>query len=146
MKFDFQFGNKKRTIWDYAFWSIVLFSLIGFLSIKFGVDEKLLWRLIDQIQREFVKGNNPINDTVIKTPELLDIRVKGDVDSAIRRYWKSIPPETPRMTNKTILDGLKSPRFSDTQRLIVKDAIYYECPGEVMGIRGVWVDKDPNCD
>lgn len=151
MKFKFHFGKKQRTIWDYAFWSIVLFSLIGFLSTKFGVDEKLLWRLVDEIQRELIRKNilpqdNVINDTVIKTPELLDARVKSDVDSAIGRYHRSIPPEPPRMTNQTILKALETPRFSETQRLVVRDAIYYECPGGVMGIRAHWVDKDPDCN
>jgi hypothetical protein len=146
MKFNFHFGRKQRTVWDYAFWSIILFSLVALLSSVFKVDQKILWRLIDQIQREFVKKDNPINDIIINTSELLDNRVKGDVDAAIRAYEQSLPPETPRMTNKTILEAIKSPRFSDTQRMVVKDGIYYECPGGVMGIRGVWVDKDPNCN
>lgn len=151
MRFNFQFGNKQRTIWDYAFWSIILFSLVGFLSTKLNIDKSVIWRFIDQIQRELIKHkilppNNIGNDIIIKTPELLDQRVKGDVDDALRDYgrWESSLP--PRMTNKTILEGLRSPRFSDTQRLVVKDAIYYECPGGVMGIRGAWVDKDPNCN
>jgi hypothetical protein len=150
MKFNFQFGNRKRTIWDYAFWSIVLFSLVGFLSTKFNIPKNTIWRWIDQIQRELVKHhlldqNNPINELTIKTPELLDNRVKGDVDDAIRDYQSKEPSDPPRMTNKGILKALESPRFTDTQRLIVRDAIYYECPGGVMGIRAVWVDKDPEC-
>jgi hypothetical protein len=146
MKFNFHFGRKQRTVWDYAFWSIILFSLVALLSSVFKVDEKFIWRLVDLIQREFIKKDNPINDLIINTPELLDNRIKGDVDAAIRDYERSLPPETPRMTNKTILEAIKSPRFSDTQRMVVKDAIYYECPEGVMGIRGVWVDKDPNCN
>ena len=151
MKFNFHFGNKKKTIWDYALWSIVLFSLVAFLSVKLKISEQIIWRWIDQIQRELVRKNllpqdNPFQDIITKTPELLDQRIKGDVDDAIRAYEESLPPEPPRMTNKTILEGLETPRFSDTQRDIVRGAIYYECPGGVMGIRGAWVDKDPNCD
>jgi hypothetical protein len=146
MKFNFHFGRKQRTVWDYAFWSIILFSLVSLLSSVFKVNEKTIWRLVDFIQREFIKKDNPINDLIINTPELLDNRIEGDVDAAIRAYEQSLPPETPRMTNKTILDAIKSPRFSDTQRMVVKDGIYYECPGGVMGIRAVWVDKDPNCN
>ena len=89
--------------------------------------------------------DNILQEIETKTPELLDNRVKNDVDDAIWRYQHSLPPETPRMTNKTILDALESSRFSDTQRQIVRDAIYYECPEGVMGIRGVWVDSDPEC-
>jgi hypothetical protein len=83
---------------------------------------------------------------VIKDPEKLDRRIERDVDKAIREYerWESSAP--PRMSNKVILKDLESPKFSDTQRLVVKDAIYYECPEGVMGIRGVWVDKDPECN
>jgi hypothetical protein len=150
MRFNFQFGKKQKSIWDYAFWSIVLFSLVGFLSVKLKISQDTIWRWIDQIQRELIRKNilpqdNPIQDNILNTPELLEGRIRGDVDAALRDYerWESSIP--PRMTNKTILDALRTPRFSDTQRLVIKDAIYYECPEGVMGIRGAWVDKDPNC-
>lgn len=144
----FNFGKSKKTIKDYAFIGIVLFSLVGFLSSKFNISQDTIWRLIDEIQRELFRRNlidDTINDFIIKTPELLDKRVQSDVDNAIRRYEREYSPDPPRMTNKTILKGLTSPRFTDTQRLIVRDAIYYECPNGIMGIRAVWVDKDPNC-
>lgn len=133
---------------DYAFIGVVLFSLVAFLSSALKLNEKNIWLLIDTIQRELRKRgiiDDTINDYIIRSPELLDNRIKNDVDIAIRnyeRYESSLPP---RMTNKTILKGLESSRFSEGQRMIVKDAIYYECPGGIMGIRGVWVDKDPNC-
>lgn len=151
MKFNFQFGKKQRTIWDYAFWSIVLFSLVALLASKLKISENTIWRWVDQIQRELVKLNllpqdNPINKNIINTPELLDGRVKDDVDAAIRDYQSREVLDPPRMTNKTILKALESPRFSETQRLVVKDAIYYECPGGIMGIRAKWVDKDPDCN
>ncbi len=149
MKFNFSFGKKKTSIKDYAIIGMVLFLLVGFLSNKFGISEKDVWKLIDVIQKELVKRGligTTINDLIINTPELLDQRVKGEIDSAIRAYERLEQKDPPRMTNKTILEGLNSSRFTDTQRIIVKDAIYYECPGGVMGIRGVWVDKDPNCN
>jgi len=149
VKLNFTFGKKKTSIKDYAIIGMVLFLLVGFLSNKFGISEKDVWKLIDIIQKELVKRgliDGKINDFIINTPELLDQRVERDVDSAIRAYERLEQREPPRMTNKTILKNLESPRFTDTQRIIVKDAIYYECPGGVMGIRGVWVDKDPNCN
>jgi hypothetical protein len=149
VKFNFSFGKKKTSIKDYAIIGMVLFLLVGFLSNKFGISEKDVWKLIDVIQKELVKRGligTTINDLIINTPELLDQRVKGEIDSAIRAYERLEQKDPPRMTNKTILEGLNSSRFTDTQRIIVKDAIYYECPGGVMGIRGVWVDKDPNCN
>jgi hypothetical protein len=148
MKFNFHFGKKIKSAKDYAFIGIVLFSLVAFLSSIFKIDEKNIWILIDLIQKELTKRkiiDDSINDYIIKTPELLDHRVKREVDSAIAEYerWESSLP--PRMTNKTILKGLESPRFSEQERMIVKDGIYYECPGGVMGIRAVWVDSDPEC-
>jgi hypothetical protein len=127
------------------FVSIITSGLIASLSQCTKISEDSLWDLFDEIQRKFFP-QTIFNELVIKDPEKLNRRVERDVDKAIREYerWESSLP--PRMTNKTILEGLKSPRFSDTQRLVVRDAIYYECPGGVMGIRGVWVDKDPNCN
>jgi hypothetical protein len=127
------------------FVSIITSGLIATLSQCTKISEDSLWDLFDEIQRKFFP-QTIFNELVIKDPEKLNRRVERDVNKAIREYerWESSLP--PRMTNKTILEGLKSPRFSDTQRLVVRDAIYYECPGGVMGIRGVWVDKDPNCN
>lgn len=149
MKFNFQFGKKTRSIKDYAILSVVLFSLVGGLASCLKVQEKDLWTLIDEIQKELFKKriiDDTLNDFIIKQSELLDNRVENEVNRAIREYERNEPRNPPRMTNKTILEGLKSPRFTDTQRLIVKDAIYYECPGGIMGIRAHWVDKDPNCN
>lgn len=125
--------------------STITSVVISTLSQCTGIKENSLWDLFDEVQRKFFP-QTIFNELVIKDPEKLERRIRRDVDKAIEDYekWESSLP--PRMTNKTILKGLESPRFTDTQRLIVKDAIYYECPGGVMGIRGVWVDKDPNCN
>jgi hypothetical protein len=125
--------------------SVVTTGIITILSQCTKISENSLWDIFDEIQRKYFP-QTIFNELVIKDPEKLNRRIERDVDRAIRDYehWESSLP--PRMTNKTILEGLESPRFSGTQRLIVRDAIYYECPGGVMGIRGAWVDKDPNCD
>ena len=149
MKFNFNFGRRKTTIKDYAIIGTVLFLLVGFLSNKFNINEKDLWLLVDGIQKELLKRgliDGKINDLIINTPDLLDYRVENEVDSAIREYQRNEFRDPPRMTNKTILKGLETKRFTETQRLIVKDAIYYECPNGVMGIRAVWVHKDPECE
>lgn len=124
---------------------IITSLVISVLSQCTGIKETGLWDLFDEVQRKFFP-QTIFNELIINDPEKLDRRIKRDVDRAIEDYerWESSIP--PRMTNKVILEDLKSSRFSDTQRLVVKDAIYYECPGGVMGIRGVWVDKDPNCN
>lgn len=125
--------------------SIITSGLISVLSQCTGIKENSLWDLFDEIQRKFFP-QTIFNELIIKDPHKLDRRITRDVDKSIRDYerWESSVP--PRMTNKTILKGLETPRFFDTQRLVVKDAIYYECPGGIMGIRGAWVDKDPKCD
>lgn len=125
--------------------SIVTSGLIVILSQCTGIQENSLWDIFDEVQRKFFP-QTIFNELVIKDPEKLNRRIQRDVDNAIREYerWESSLP--PRMTNKTILENLESPRFSKEQRTIVKDAIYYECPEGVMGIRGVWVDKDLICD
>jgi hypothetical protein len=125
--------------------SIVTSGLIVILSQCTGIQENSLWDIFDEIQRKFFP-QTIFNELVIKDPEKLNRRIQRDVDNAIREYerWESSLP--PRMTNKTILEGLKTPRFSEEQRIIVRDAIYYECPEGIMGIRGVWVDKDFNCN
>lgn len=148
MKFNFQFGKKRKTIKDYVILSMVLFSIVGGLSSCLKVPEKDIWTIVDTIQRFLLKKgiiNDTINDFIINDPDLLDHRIKRDVDRAIEDYMKNESSTPPRMTNKTILKSLESSRFTDTQRLIVKDAIYYECPKGIMGIRGAWVDKDPEC-
>lgn len=145
MQFNFQFGKKKPDNKSIIIVSLVVTALITTLSQCTNIKQNSLWDLFDEVQRKFFP-QTIFNELILKDPEKLSRRVKRDVDNALRRYeeWESSLP--PRMTNKTILDALESPRFSGTQRLIVKDAIYYECPGGVMGIRGAWVDKDPNCD
>jgi hypothetical protein len=119
---------------------IIISSLSGWLKF----DEKDLWKIYSLlIEKLNLKYELPdLRDQEKK----LEAEIEIEVDRAIREYerWESSIP--PRMTNKVILKDLESSRFSDTQRLIVKDAIYYECPGGVMGIRGAWVDKDPNCE
>lgn len=145
MQFNFQFGKKKPDNKSIIIVSLVVTALISTLSQCTHINQNSLWDLFDEVQRKFFP-QTIFNELVIKDPEKLDRRVRRDVDRAIGEYeeWeRSLPP---RMTNKTILKEMEDPKYSETQRLIVRDAIYYECPGDIMGIRGVWVDKDPNCE
>lgn len=125
--------------------SIVSTGIITLLSQCTKISENSLWDIFDKIQRKYFP-QTIFNELIIKDPQKLSRRVERDVDRAIRDYEQWETSLLPRMTNKTILKGLESSRFSGTQRLIVKDAIYYECFGNIIGIRGVWVDKDPNCN
>ena len=144
MQFNFQFGKKKPDNKSIIIVSLVVTALISTLSQCTNINQNSLWDLFDEVQRKFFP-QTIFNELVIKDPEKLDRRVRRDVDRALGKYeeWeRSLPP---RMTNKTILKEMEDPKYSAPQRLTVRDAIYYECPGGVMGIRGAWVDKDPNC-
>ena len=144
MQFNFQFGKKKPDNKSIIIVSLVVTALISTLSQCTHINQNSLWDLFDEVQRKFFP-QTIFNELIIKDPEKLDRRISRDVDAAIRDYEQSLPPETPRMTNKDILKEIQSPRYSPAQRRIVEDAIYYECPRGIMGIRGAWVDKDPNC-
>jgi hypothetical protein len=90
----------------------------------------------DFINREtiFKIINNPlsselqeqVNKKIIETPELLDYKVKRDVDYAIKDYEKLESPPPINMTNEVILKDLEKNSFSETQKKIVKDAVYSE--------------------
>lgn len=156
MKFNFSFGKKRRGIIEWAKISIILEGIIEFLSNKFGIDKKRLWDIVDEIQREFLKRgwiDDTVNDYVINTPELLDQRVERDVDKAIEEYKKLEEPEPVNMKNEVILKEIEKDKYSETQRKIVKDAVYYEKEpdgskaqellGGEMGIKASWlVDED----
>jgi hypothetical protein len=145
----------KRTIFDWAKISLIIEAIIEFISRVFKIPKNKLWPLVDEIQRELYKRgwiDNTLNEYIIKTPELLDQRVKRDVDKAIENYEKLEEPEPVLMTNETILKEIESGDYTEEQKKIVKDAVFYEkAPdgsnaqsllGGEMGIRGHWVERD----
>lgn len=156
MKFNFSFGKKRRGVIEWAKISILLEGIIDFLSNKFSIDKKKLWDIVDEIQRELLKRgwiDDTVNDYVINTPELLDQRVERDVDKAIEDYKKLEEPEPVNMKNEVILKEIEKPKYTETQKKIVKDAVYYEKEpdgskaqdllGGEMGIKASWnLDED----
>lgn len=155
MKFNFSFGKKKRGVIEWAKISIVLEGIVEFLSNWLKLDKKQLWELVDEIQRELLKRgwiDDTINDYVINTPELLDQRVVRDVDNAIKEYEKLEEPEPINMKNEIILKEIEKDKYNDTQKIIVKQAEYYEKEpdgskaqdllGGEMGIRAPWFGKE----
>ena len=155
MKFNFSFGKRKKGIIEWAKISIILEGIIDFLSNKFNIDKKKLWALVDSIQRELLRIgwiDDTINDYVINTPELLDQRVEQDVDIAIEDYEKLEELEPVNMKNEVILKEIEKEKYTETQKKIVKDAVYYEKEpdgsraqdllGGEIGIRGAWEDKN----
>ena len=146
--------KRKRTIFDWAKISLIIEAIIEFVSRVFRIPKEKLWPLVDEIQREFLKRgwiDDTLNEYIIKTPELLDQRVERNVDKAIESYEKQEVQEI-NMINETILKEVESGDYSEEQKKIVKEAVFYEKEpdgsvtqsilGGEMGIRGKWVDKD----
>jgi len=147
--------KQNRTIFDWVKISLILEAIIEFISRVLKIPKEKLWPIIDEIQREFLKRgwiDDTLNEYIIKTPELLDQRIERDVDKAITNYEKLEEPEPVLMTNQTILKEIETGDYTETQKKIVKDAIYYEKEpddsqaqsilGGEMGIRAKWVDED----
>jgi len=146
--------KRKRTIFDWAKISLIIEAIIEFVSRVFKIPKEKLWPLVDEIQRDLLKRgwiDDTLNEYIIKTPELLNQRVVRDVDRAIESYEKQEAREI-NMTNETILKEVESGNYSEEQKKIVKEAVFYEKEpdgsvaqsilGGEMGIRGKWVDKD----
>lgn len=146
--------KRQRTIFDWAKISLIIEAIIEFISRVFKIPKENLWPLVDEIQRELLKRgwiDDTLNEYIIKTPELLDQRVERDVDRAIEIYEKQEVQEI-NMTNETILKEIEKEQYSEEQKKIVKEAVFYEKEpdgsvaqsilGGEMGIRGKWVDKN----
>lgn len=146
--------KQQRTIFDWVKISLIIEAIIEFISRIFKIPKENLWPLVDEIQREFLKRGwieDTLNEYIIKTPELLDQRVERDVDKVIETYQKQEIEEV-NMTNQVVLEEIKKDKYSEEQKKIVKEAVYYEKEsdgsaaqsilGGEMGIRGKWVDTD----
>lgn len=104
--FNFNFGNKKPDIKQYAIIGIVLSSIIATLSQCTGISTNHLWDLLDEIQRKYFP-QSIINEFIIKDPEKLNRRVERDVDKAIR----NVEPEYDRIIAEA--DKKYKPRYVD---------------------------------
>jgi hypothetical protein len=104
--FNFNFGNKKPDIKQYAIIGIVLSSIIAALSQCTGISTNHLWDLLDEIQRKYFP-QSIINEFIIKDPEKLNRRVERDVDRAIR----NVTPEYDRIISD--YDKKYKPRYVD---------------------------------
>ena len=96
-KINFEFGRKKTTVKDYVILTIVLNIIVTALAKLLRTDEKKVFALLDEWQRNhwpnWLNGlvdRNKVNDYFINTPELLDARVDRDVDAAIADYESEV--------------------------------------------------------
>jgi anaerobic ribonucleoside-triphosphate reductase len=133
--------------------SVAIASLLAFLTVKCDISEKdvlkyynelrklIKWDLPDSVIDEF---DNQLNQRINKDPELLRQKIENEVDYAIISY--GIEEQRSRainMRNQNILEEINKPKYDNLQKLIVKNAIYYEFADGTMGIRGAWVAPDP---
>lgn len=133
--FNFNFGNKKPDIKQYAIVGIVLSSIIAILSQCTHISEKTLWDLLDEIQRRYFP-QTIINDFIIKDPEKLDRRIKRDVDRAI----DLVTPEYDRIIQEA--DQKYKPRYieekNDESKCYTKECKTLSPP---MRICAPWVEN-----
>ena len=133
--------------------SVAIASFLAFLTVKCDISEKdvlkyynqlrklIKWDLPNNIIDEF---DNQLNQRINKDPELLRQKIENEVDYAIISY--EIEEQRSRainMRNQNILEEINKPKYDNLQKLIVKNAIYYEFADGTMGIRGAWVAPDP---
>jgi hypothetical protein len=131
MQFNFNFGNKKPDIKQYAVVGIILTSVIATLTQCTGIKETSLWDIFDEVQRRYFP-QTILNDFIIKDPEKLDRRIKRDVDAAISEYE--------RLTGDDGKVRIPSPRYSEKP----PDGSYAQSVlGGEMRICAPWVDDFP---
>jgi len=85
MKFDFQFGKKKSSIFRYAAIGVIFTSIVAGVSQCTHIPEESIYDFVDEVQRKYFPQTD-LNDIIINTPQLLDRRVHRDVDKAIKDY------------------------------------------------------------
>ena len=107
MQFNFNFGNKKPSIVQYAVVGSILSIIISLLSGFLKIDEKQIWELVDEIQRSL--HIQIVNDLIINDPELLNRRVHRDVDRAIDQ----VTPEYNRIIEES--NKKYKPRYIDME-------------------------------
>ena len=136
MKFDFQFGKKKSSIFRYAIIGVILTSVVTGISQCTHIPEEKIYDIVDQIQRKI--PGKPLNDWIITDPILLDRRIKGDVNRAI----DAVNPEY----NRIISEYGKKYEQRYIEYPIDKSVCYTdECKklGGEMRICAAWVDFCP---
>lgn len=84
MKFDFHFGKKKTTVYDYAVIGFIL-SLLRFFALNLGATEENFMSFVDEVNRKFIK-NDKLNDFIIRDDTWIESRISVEVDNATESY------------------------------------------------------------
>jgi hypothetical protein len=130
VKFNFQFGKKKSSIFRYAIIGVVFTSLVTGVSQCTHIPEENIYDFVDEVQRKYFPQTD-LNDIIINTPQLLERRVHRDVDKAIRDY-EDLTGDDGSVRISPSYFSEKAPDKSNAQKLL----------GGEMRICGSWV---PDC-
>ena len=138
-----------------SFIAAIIASLLAFLTVQCGISEEKFLQFYNELRRKFNPANlpdkhrileeldNELNRRIIQNEKLLQQRIERDVDEAVRDYKRyERQNEKINMKNEVILNEIKSSEYTEEQKQIIKDAVYYEFEDGTMGIRGAWVEPE----
>jgi hypothetical protein len=147
--FNIKFTPKRSII------SIIVASILVFITTKCEISKEDVLKFYNELRRvvklDFINKNeilkefdNQLNEKINRTPELLDYKIKRELDYALIDYENQEKKfRVVNMKNKNILEEINKPKYDELQRLIIENAVYYEFADGTMGIRGAWVTPDP---
>lgn len=85
MKFNFSFGKKSKSIFQYAMIGISLSAIVYSISTCMRVPEIMIWDIIDQINHKHIK-NDTLDKIIIQDSNRLNRRIQRDLDRSLREY------------------------------------------------------------
>ena len=150
-----EFSFKIRLTPKRSIISIVVASILVFITTKCEISKEDVLKFYNELRRvvklDFIDKNeilkefdNQLNEKINRTPELLDYKIKRELDYALIDYEnQEKKSRVVNMKNKNILEEINKPKYDELQRLIIENAVYYEFADGTMGIRGAWVTPDP---
>lgn len=145
----------KRTLAAAIISAAISFLLIFFKTHNIDISEKTIWQFYYEIQKVLGKYfpndtelkreiQDQLNRKIIEDEQLREYKVRRDVDYTLLDYERREQENyIPNMKNQNILEEVNKLKYTDLQRKIVKNAVYYEFADGTMGIRGAWVTPDP---
>ena len=150
-----EFSFKIRLTPKRSIISIVVASILVFITTKCEISKEDVLKFYNELRRvvklDFINKNeilkefdNQLNEKINRTPELLDYKIKRELDYALINYEnQEKKSRVVNMKNNNILEEINKPKYDELQRLIIENAVYYEFADGTMGIRGAWVAPDP---
>ena len=106
-KYDVTFHFGVRTVSDLELYLTALFLTLAVkLVVRFSkLDYKTVWLLIDDYCQRFQVIS--VNKLFVEVPELLQMRVDADIDTAIQEYKDVVDWESVEIDDPTFFDELE---------------------------------------